>query len=194
MNFFKLNRKKITDFTDEELLEKYRESGDSELFGQLYNRYIPLVYGLCLKYLQDEDKAQDAVMEIFENLMPKITNYEIKVFKTWLYSVAKNHCFHILKANKREMVVDFDSNLMESDDVITLFGDDVDLEKEDALNYCMAKLSEPQRITVTKFFYEELSYVDIVDATGYDLKSVKSYLQNGKRNLKICIEGRLDKE
>lgn len=194
MNFFKLNRKKITDFTDEELLEKYRESGDSELFGQLYNRYIPLVYGLCLKYLQDEDKAQDAVMEIFENLMPKITNYEIKVFKTWLYSVVKNHCFHILKANKREMVVDFDSNLMESDDVITLFGDDVDLEKEDALNYCMAKLSEPQRITVTKFFYEELSYVDIVDATGYDLKSVKSYLQNGKRNLKICIEGRLDKE
>ena len=194
MNFFKLNNKKITDYTDEELLEKYKDSGNSEFFGQLYNRYIPLVYGLCLKYLQNEDKAQDAVMEIFENLMPKITGYEIKVFKTWLYSVAKNHCFYILKANKRELVVDFDSNLMESDDIITLLGEDVDLEKEDALNYCMAKLSEPQRITVTKFFYEELSYVDIVEATGYDLKSVKSYLQNGKRNLKICIEGRLDKK
>lgn len=192
MRFFGLNKKKTVEYTDEELLEMYRSSGDSEYFGQLYNRYIPLVYGLCLKYLQDEDRAQDAVMEIFENLLSKITGYDIKVFKTWLYSVVKNHCFYILKNNKRELVVDFDSNLMESDDVLTLLGDgEIDQEKEDALNYCMAKLSEAQRITVVKFFYEDMSYVDIVDATGFDLKSVKSYLQNGKRNLKICIEGRL---
>lgn len=194
MNFFGLNKKKATEYTDEELLEQYRDTGDSEYFGQLYNRYIPLIYGLCLKYLQNEAKSQDAVMEIFENLLPKVTNYDIKVFKTWLYSVVKNHCFHLLKANKREMMVDFDSNLMESDDVLTLLGEEVDRDKEDALNYCMAKLSEAQRITVMKFFYEDLSYADIVETTGYDLKSVKSYLQNGKRNLKICIESRLSNE
>jgi RNA polymerase sigma-70 factor (ECF subfamily) len=194
LNFFGLNKKKATEYRDEELLEQYRDTGDSEYFGQLYNRYIPLIYGLCLKYLQDEAKSQDAVMEIFENLLPKVTNYDIKVFKTWLYSVVKNHCFHLLKANKREMVVDFDSNLMESDDVLTLLGEEVNRDKEDALNYCMAKLSEPQRITVMKFFYEDLSYADIVETTGYDLKSVKSYLQNGKRNLKICIESRLSNE
>lgn len=192
MRFFRLNKKHPVEYTDEELLEKYRNTGDSEFFGQLYNRYIPLVYGVCLKYLQDEDKSQDAVMEIFEILLPKVTSYDIKVFKTWLYSVVKNHCFHLIKSNKREMSVDFDSNLMESDDILTLLVEDIDNERDEALNYCMAKLSEPQKISISKFFYEDMSYADIVEATGYDLKSVKSYIQNGKRNLKNCIEGRLN--
>lgn len=194
LKFFTLNRQKSVEYTDEELLEQYRETGESEFFGQLYNRYIPLVYGLCLKYLQNEDQSQDAVMEIFENLLPRIRGYEIKVFKTWLYSVVRNHCFHILKENKREIIVDFDSNVMESDQILTLLSEDVEKEQEDALNYCMAKLSEPQRISIDKFFYEEMSYADIVTLTGYDLKSVKSYIQNGKRNLKLCIESRLKNE
>ncbi|MFR9166463.1 MAG: RNA polymerase sigma factor [Dysgonomonas sp.] len=191
MRFFKSNK---TESSDEELLLRYKESGKSEYFGQLYNRYIPLVYGLCLKYLQDEDKAQDAVMEIFENLLTKVSNYEIKVFKTWLYSVVKNHCFHLLKENRREIPVSFDSNLMESDIVLTLLEENTDNEREAVLNKCMEKLPEPQRISVKKFFYEELSYADIVESTGYNLKSVKSYIQNGKRNLRICIENNMNKE
>lgn len=192
LNFFKKNTK--IEETDEELLLKYKDSGDSEYFGKLYNRYIPLVYGVCLKYLQNEDKAQDAVMEIFENLLLKISGYNIKVFKTWLYSVVKNHCFHILKENKRELVVDFDSNLMESDDVLTLLSEEINDDRENILNKCIEKLPEPQRISVYKFFYEDLSYAEIVEITGYHLKSVKSYIQNGKRNLKNCIESSITEE
>ncbi|NDW11109.1 RNA polymerase sigma factor [Dysgonomonas sp. 520] len=192
MNFFKKHKKE--DDTDEELLNKYRNTNDSEYFGLLYNRYMPLVYGVCLKYLQNEDKAQDAVMEIFEMLLPKVAGYEIKVFKTWLYSVVKNHCFHILKENKRELTVDFDSNLMESDSVLTLLVEDVDTEREKALNKCLEKLPEPQRIAVYKFFFEDMSYAEIVENTGFHLKSVKSYIQNGKRNLKNCIESSVKEE
>ncbi len=188
MKFFRSNKEELT---DEELLNRYKETGKSDFFGQLYNRYLPLVYGLCLKYLQDADKAQDAVMEIFENLLPKVSNYEIKVFKTWLYTVVKNHCFHLLKENRREIVVDFDSNLMESDIVLTLLDEDTNDEREAVLNKCMDKLPEPQKVSVRKFFFEEMSYADIVEATGYNLKSVKSYIQNGKRNLRICIENNL---
>jgi RNA polymerase sigma-70 factor (ECF subfamily) len=188
LNFFKINK---NDYTDEELLLRYRETGNTEYFGDLYNRYIPLIYGLCLKYLQDTDKAQDAVMEIFENLLPKISGYEIKVFKTWLYSVVKNHCFHALKENKREIAVAFDSNFMESDEVLTLLDEGTDDEREAVLSKCLENLPEPQRIAIQKFFYEELSYVDVSEATGYSLKAVKSYIQNGKRNLKICIENRM---
>jgi len=188
LKFFRSNKEELT---DEELLNRYKETGKSDFFGQLYNRYLPLVYGLCLKYLQDADKAQDAVMEIFENLLPKVSNYEIKVFKTWLYTVVKNHCFHLLKENRREIVVDFDSNLMESDIVLTLLDEDTNDEREAVLNKCMDKLPEPQKVSVRKFFFEEMSYADIVEATGYNLKSVKSYIQNGKRNLRICIENNL---
>jgi len=185
LNLFKKNKK---EFTDEELLLRFKESGDSAYFGDLYNRYIPLVYGLCLKYLQNEDKAQDAVMEIFENLLSKVSGYDIKIFRTWLYTVVKNHCFHILKENKREIVVDFDSNLMESDLVLTLLEETNNDDREAVLNKCIGELPDPQQVSIRKFFFENMSYVDISEETGFNLKSVKSYIQNGKRNLKICIE------
>ena len=91
------NVRNISKLSDEELLTHYIKSGDTEYFGELYNRYIPLTYGLCLKYLQDEDQAQEAVMQMFEDLLPKIINYEIKAFKPWLYRVAKNHCLQLLR-------------------------------------------------------------------------------------------------
>lgn len=189
MRFFSLNKKK--EYTDEELLSRFRDTGEAEYFQQLYERYIPLIYGLCLKYLQNPEQSQDAVIDIYENLSQKIQDYDIKIFKNWLYSVVKNHCFHILKENKKEIIVNFDSQLMESDTTLDLFSENNDEEKENALTECMQKLPEPQRISIEKFFYENKSYAEIEDETGFHLKSVKSYIQNGKRNLKICIEKNL---
>lgn len=189
MQFFSLNRNK--EYNDEELLLRFKETGKAEYFQQLYERYIPLIYGLCLRYLQKPEESQDAVIDIYENLSQKIQDYEIKIFKNWLYSVVKNHCFHILRESKREIIVNFDSQLMESDETLTLFDESKDEDKENALNQCMEKLPEPQRLSIEKFFYENKSYAEIVDETGFHLKSVKSYIQNGKRNLKICIEKNL---
>lgn len=182
-------KRKISKLTDEELLRQYKRSGQSEYFGELYNRYIPLLYGVCLKYLQDADKAQDAVMQLFENLLPKVSNYEIETFRTWIHSVVKNHCLQILRKENREIVVDFSVNIMESDDVLHLLNDEEDNdERKEALKHCLERLPEAQRTSIIHFFMDEMSYADIVDHTGYSLSHVKSYIQNGKRNLKICIE------
>lgn len=189
MRFLNLHKQK--NYSDEELLCRFKETQDAEYFQQLYERYIPLIYGLCLKYLKDSQLSQDAVIDIYENLTSKIAGYEIKIFKNWLYSVAKNHCFHLLKENKKEIIVNFDSQLVESESILDLFNENTDTEKEDALNRCIEKLPAPQRTSIEKFFFEEKSYADIVDETGFNLKSVKSYIQNGKRNLKICIEKNL---
>lgn len=189
MRFFSLHKRK--EYSDEELLSLFKDTSKAEYFQQLYERYIPLIYGLCLKYLQNTEQSQDAVIDIFENLSQKIQGYEIKIFKNWLYSVVKNHCFHILKENKREIIVNFDSQLMEFEPILDLLSENANEDKEDALNKCLEQLPEPQRISVEKFFYEDKSYAEIVDETGFHLKSVKSYIQNGKRNLKICIEKNL---
>lgn len=189
MRFFNLHKRK--EYSDEELLSLFKDTSKAEYFQQLYERYIPLIYGLCLKYLQNTEQSQDAVIDIFENLSQKIQGYEIKIFKNWLYSVVKNHCFHILKENKREIIVNFDSQLMESEPILDLLSENANEDKEDALNKCLEQLPEPQRISVEKFFYEDKSYAEIVDETGFHLKSVKSYIQNGKMNLKICIEKNL---
>lgn len=185
---FKFYSHKKKEYSDEELLLLYKDTGELEYFQDLYERYIPLIYGLCLKYLQNPESSQDAVIDIYENLSKKIHGYEIKIFKNWLYSVVKNHCFHILKENKKEIIVDFDSQIMESEPILDLLCESLDDEKDNALRKCLEALPEPQRISIEKFFYDDKSYSDIVADTGYHLKSVKSYIQNGKRNLKNCIE------
>lgn len=186
MLFFKRN---ISKLSDEELLIHYTQSGDTEYFGELYNRYIPLLYGLCLKYLHDEDRAQEAVMQLFEDLLPKLGNYEIKVFKPWLYRVAKNHCLQLLRKENKEIPLDYTVNIMESDEFLHLLSEEESSEEQlKALHHCLEKLPEEQRTSITRFFLEEMSYADIVEQTGFTLNNVKSYIQNGKRNLKICIK------
>lgn len=188
-----LFKRNISTYSDSDLVRLYKETGKSDYFGELYNRYIPLIYGLCLKYLQEEGKAQDAVMQLFEDLLPKLSRYEIREFRTWIYSVAKNHCFQLLRKENLEIATDFDQQFVETYDILYL------LDKEEtsddartaALKHCMEKLPEPQQRCILSFFMEEMSYADIMEQTGYQLKSVKSYIQNGKRNLKSCIEKRM---
>lgn len=184
-----LFKKNISKLSDEELLARYTESGELEYFGELYNRYIPLLYGLCLKYLQDEDRAQEAVMQLFEDLIPKISNYSIKVFRPWLYKVAKNHCLQLLRKESKEIPLDYTINIMESDEFLHLLSEEDNPEEQlKALHNCLEKLPDEQQTCITRFFLEEMSYADIAEQTGFTLNNVKSYIQNGKRNLKICIK------
>ena len=168
-------------------MQQFIETSEQEFLGQLYSRYVSLVYGLCLKYLQKIEDAQDATTDIYEELSKKIHKYEIENFKTWLYSVATNHCFQILRKEKKQIFEEIDAHVMESDEFEHLIDTNEDKEKEDALNYCLDTLAEEQRQCVVHFFFEEFSYVDIVEKTGFALSKVKSYIQNGKRNLKICV-------
>jgi len=102
-------RGKISDLADDELLARYRKTGDAEYFGTLFNRYIPMIFGIGLKYLCEAARAEDAVMDVFEALLSKIGQYEIRDFRTWIYSVMKNHCLQALRKENREITVDFNS-------------------------------------------------------------------------------------
>lgn len=178
----------ITEITDQELIERYKETNDMEVLGYLYTRYTALVYGVCLKYLKDRDEAKDAVMGIFEKLIGTLQEHEITHFKSWLYVTSRNYCLMYLRANKNKQTEELSPFLMESDglahqeDVTELEGNLVKLEK------CIEKLADEQQLCVRLFYLKQKCYQEIGDETGYDLKKVKSYIQNGKRNLKICME------
>ncbi len=186
-------KRNISKLTDEELLATYVESGRTEYFGELYNRYIPLLYGLCLKYLHDTDRAQEAVMQLFEDLLPKVSKYEIGSFKLWLYRVGKNHCLQLLRKENKEVPLDYSLHVMESDEFLHLLSEEGSNSEEqlEALHHCMALLPEEQRVSIGLFFLDEQSYADISGQTGFSLNQVKSYIQNGKRNLKNCIRKQL---
>ena len=146
-----------------------------------------MVYGVCLKYLSDETDSQDAVMDLFEEVAQKIKLYDIQNFHSWLYSVTKNHCLHRLRKSKQAIFINLDDTFMENGDLFTLLDKEKSSDEESALIFCMNELGEEQRKSINYFYYENKSYADIVSITGYTLEKVKSYIQNGKRNLKNCI-------
>lgn len=183
-----LNKRDIALLGEEELLKKYEETGDSGYFGELYNRYIPLIYGVYLKYLPNAQSAQSAVMQLFEELLPKIVDCDVDNFKAWLYSMLKNHCLQIQRKENKEITIDFNNKNVEHEDVLHLLYDgEEDKASLDDLRRCMDRLPDNQRICITHFFMKKMSYIDIVDKTGYSFNAVKSNIQNGKRNLKMCL-------
>lgn len=183
----KTNRN-IAKLSNEELFELYKKERQTIYFHELYRRYIPMLYGLCLKYLENENDAQDAVMDLFEDLSKKTSNYEITNFHSWLYTVAKNHCLLKIRQSKKAVFVDINETIMENGDFFTLIDEEKSNEEKSALEYCMTELGVEQRTSIEYFYYENKSYADIVSLTGYTLDKVKSYIQNGKRNLKNCIQ------
>lgn len=185
MNFFR-KPVKPTGADDEQLLTSYRESGDLAALGKLYEKQMPLVYGVCLKYLKDEEQAKDAVMEIFEELITKVKQHDIKQFKSWLYVLSRNYCLMQLRSGKKMEVVNLD-DVMEFS--LVLHPDENNREAAmQVLEKCMDKLPGNQKQTVSLFYLNEKCYREITELTGFTLNEVKSYIQNGKRNLKICLE------
>jgi RNA polymerase sigma-70 factor (ECF subfamily) len=193
---FHISPKKV--LTDDELLEKFKEHGDLDVLGQLYERYMHLVYGVCLKYYKDREQAQDGVMEIFEKLIKELPDKEVNNFKPWLYVVTKNHCLMAIRHQKsiqtqmHKIQID-QSVFMENSFDWHPFENNGQEHMEDLLQICLNKLKAQQKSCIEQFYLEKKCYKEISDNLNLDVKKVKSFIQNGKRNLKICLDGAHEK-
>ena len=174
--------------TDKELVDLYKKSTGLDALGELYRRYMDLVYGVCLKYLKNNEAAKDSVMQIFEELVAKLKKHEVENFKSWLYQVAKNHCLMQLRSPKNLKTVEISPTLMQNEENVHLNGV---LEREENLEkmeHCLKTLTDDQQTAIRLFYLEGKCYNEIVEATGREWKDVRSFIQNGRRNLKLCME------
>ena len=180
------------DQSDEELLEKFQNSGSLDVLGDLYSRYMHLVYGVSLKYLGNRDDAQDAVINIFEKLITDLPRHKVQNFKSWLYVLTKNYCLMEFRSRKstdnRLEGLKIEQEFMESGDEMHPLDREEDSSIEDALKQCIEQLKAEQKQCIDLFYYQKLCYQEIAEKLHMEEKKVKSYLQNGKRNLKICLE------
>lgn len=181
-------KKSLETYTDTELLRLYRESRHPSYLSELYGRYTALVYGVALKYLKNIPDAQDIVMQIWEEMFDKVLKQEIKLFKNWLYTCVRNYCLMELRRKNGAITVGLDEKFMEFVDDCHLYDEGDTEEQWQALQHCMDALPANQRICVDYFYTEELSYKEIEIKSGFSLKAVKSFIQNGKRNLRLCLE------
>lgn len=174
--------------TDEALMLEFKNSGNQEALATLYLRYADLLYGVCLKYLENAENAKDAVMNIYQELLRKLPHHTVENFKSWVYVLTKNYCLMQLRAAKKNITVNIEQQAVQSDDFSHL--DDV-LQKEEVfkrMEKCMGTLPGEQQKAIQMFYYDNKCYNEIAETTGMDWNKVRSMIQNGRRNLKICME------
>lgn len=175
--------------TDKELLATFKATGDIEHLSNLYQRYMDLVFGVCLKYFKDTERSKDAVMDIFNELNSKLRAHEVDNFKGWLHVVTRNYCLMQLRSPRNIKTTEFNPVFMYSEENTHLNGEAFEKEENfKKLEECMQALPGEQQQTVKLFYLESKCYNEIAAITGFEWNKVRSYIQNGKRNLKICMD------
>lgn len=172
---------------DNELIELFLSSRNNEILGQLLQRYTFLLLGVCMKYLKNEEEAKDAVQQVFLKVIHELPRYKVQFFKSWIYTIARNHCLMQLRQKGKstsalnENMVKVDEDDLAKDEVIQK---DIQLNQ---LNLALAELNTEQQLCVTLFYLKKQTYQQIAETTGFSLMQVKSFIQNGKRNLKLQL-------
>ena len=183
-----LRKKHIANLSDEAIILLYQENRNKIHIGELYERYYHLVFGVCLKYLKSIEESEDAVVIIFEKLMEELKTAQVLKFNGWLYTVSKNYCLQVLR-KKKFVIVDY----KELEEVL-IIEEQLLINKQNEeliltlLIQQLDSLKEEQQQCLKLFYLNKKSYAEIEALTGYDLMQVKSYIQNGKRKLKLLLE------
>ena len=177
------------------MLENFYSDHNTEWLGILLPRYTLLLLGVCMKYLKNEEEAKDCVQQIFLKVIMELKKYRVEYFKSWLYMIARNHCLMKIRDRHGKAPVELTeqhlSSVDESSDKNTLLRDDRALE---LMSQSIKELSTEQQQCVILFYLQKRSYQEISEGTGFTLMQVKSYIQNGKRNLRLLVEKKLKKE
>ena len=179
---------------DNQLLQNFYADKDNEWLGILLQRYTLLLFGVCMKYLKNEEEAKDGVQQVFLKAMTELHKYKVDYFKSWIYMIAKNHCLMKLR-HKGNTVVEINDQQLPAPDEPE--NKNRLLQKEQALTHmegALQQLNTDQQQCLTLFYLQKKSYQEITESTGYSLLQVKSHIQNGKRNLKIMLEQRQQHE
>jgi RNA polymerase sigma-70 factor (ECF subfamily) len=186
---------KYKDITDQELLEQFYADHNNEWLGILLQRYTLLLLGVSMKYLKNEEEAKDSVQQIFLKVIQELQKYKVEYFKSWLYMVTKNHCLMKIRDRQTKGMVEITDKLAatpheETDRQALLLNDHTLSLMEISLN----ELNPEQQQCVTLFYLQKKSYQEVSDETGFSMLQVKSYIQNGKRNLKLLIEKKMNEK
>lgn len=179
--------------SDQELLQQYKAGGNNLYLGILLERYSLLLFGVCMKYLKNEEEAKDAVQQVYTKAITELQKYNVEYVKSWLYMIARNYCLMQLRNKHNTIPAEWAEN------EITVDTDPVLSQQISADNRLLLELTgeglsqlpEPQQKCLTLFYLSKQSYQQIAVNTGYNMMQVKSHIQNGKRNIKLWVENKL---
>lgn len=184
---------KYNHISDQELLGRFYKDGNKEWLGILLSRYTLLLLGVCMKYLKNEEAAKDAVQQIFLKAITELEKYRVEYIKSWLYMIAKNHCLMQFR-DKNRQAAELSEHLTGMEEVDETLAVKAKEQLLDWMHESIKNLNPEQQQCVTLFYLEKKSYQQIVEDTQFSLLQVKSNIQNGKRNLRLMIQRKLNEK
>ncbi|MGC2801746.1 MAG: sigma-70 family RNA polymerase sigma factor [Candidatus Acidiferrum sp.] len=168
-------------------------AGDAEAWGELYRDFAPAIFRFCRRALPTREDAEDATMEIFMKLRDKLSQYdETRSFGAWLYRVAANHCWDILRRRKIRQ----DKETEDVDDVPLEHPDPSQLDKlieqktSEEVRHALQKLGARARMALVLRYYSDMSYDEIADALGVRRAFVGVVLLRARHELRQALEGK----
>jgi RNA polymerase sigma-70 factor, ECF subfamily len=165
-------------------------TGDSEAWGELYREYAPAIFRFCRRALPTREDAEDATMEIFMKLRDKLSQYdETRSFAAWLYKVAANHCWDLLRRRKIRQ----DKETDELENVPLAHPDPNQLDKlieqrtSEEVRRALDKLGARARMALVMRYYSDMSYDEIADALGVRRAFVGVVLLRARHELRQAL-------
>ena len=167
-------------------------AGDAEAWGTLYREYAPAIFRFCRRAMPTREDAEDATMEIFMKLKKKLSQYDTtRSFSAWLYKVAANHCWDILR--RRRIRQDKETEDVES--VPLEHPEPSQLEKlieqrsGEEVRKALEKMGARARMALVMRYYSDMSYDEIADALGVRRAFVGVVLLRARHELRQALEG-----
>ncbi len=188
MKILKLSENALQNFDESQLLHQAKLEDIPSASSILFAFYSDLVFGVCLKYFKNKQEAEDVVMEVYEVFIRKVKVHEVRNLKSWLYSLTKNQCLTHLRKNKSLYEKKMHWNSMHFSDYYHPKVDEIDESNLSKLSDCMDQLKMNQKSCIRMFYFEKKSYDEIASTLNLTWNNIRSNIQNGRRNLKNCIE------
>lgn len=172
---------KLRSLTEQELVAHFRAGGERRWFAELYRRERRGVYGLCLKYLRDPAAAEDACHEAFARAFEHFEDFDGERFSPWLRRIAANLSIDQLRSERPNAESSPEIAAPEPSAERQLGG----RRALAAALEVVRSLGSDQRRAFVMFHIEGLSYQEIADRTDLELHTVRSQLQNARRNFHL---------
>ena len=168
--------------------------GDSEAFGPLMERYEKQIYSLAYRLTNDPQEAQDLGQEALIKIYNSLGKYDQqRPFFSWMYKVAVNQCYSILRRKKEEHA-SLDSVInYTADDGEREFQPETFVESREnikTVREALKELPEKYRIPLVLRYMEEMSYREIAETLELSLSAVESRIHRGKKLLMKKFTGK----
>lgn len=189
----------IREWSDEDLLLAYRETGDRRLFEELIRRYERELFNYLKQYLGDTQLAEDAFQSTFLQIHLKCDQFDPeRRFRPWLYAVATNQAIDTQRRRRRERMISLDqaaSSAEQANQLKELVDAPAELPEEDLerdeernlVRRAVEELPEPLRQVLLLVYFQGLKYREAAEVLGVPVGTVKSRLHAAIRRLERTL-------